>query len=333
MFHLKDILKGIQRKWSGYQNNDILVFFFFFLMSGLFWVLQNLNDEYEMDVEVPIVLQGVPDGVVITTDLPSTLTAKISDKGTSLVSFYSKRLPPVELDFARYDKGFESGRAQVPLNDVRQAIERILSSTTRITTIETDTLEFYYNRGSSRYLPVGLCGRVSAKSHNYIRSLRVQPDSVLVYAPQEVLDTMRRAYTQALNVTELDKTTELKAGFPNIKGVKYEPSEVMVLANVDYYTEKSVEVPVVGLNFPADKSLRTFPSKVKVIFSIGSAYYNQVSSQDFALVITYEDLLNNDRPKYQLNLKSLPQFVSNVRIQPSEVDYLIEQTMKEGGDE
>lgn len=333
MFHLKDILKGIQKKWSGYQNNDILTFLFFFLMSGLFWVLQNLNDEYEMDVEVPIVLQGVPDGVVITTDLPSSVTAEISDKGTTLVSFFSKRLPPVELDFARYDKGFESGRAQVPLSDVRQAIERILSSTTRITGIETDTLEFYYNRGSSRYLPVALSGRVSTKSHNYLRSLRVQPDSVRVYAPQAVLDTMRKAYTQVLNVTELDQTTELKVGFPYVKGVKYEPSDVTVLANVDYYTEKSVEVPVVGLNFPADKSLRTFPSKVNVIFRIGSAYYNQVSSQDFALVITYEDLLNNDKPKYQLNLKSLPQYVSNVRIQPSEVDYLIEQSMKEGGDE
>ena len=44
------------------------------------------------------------------------------------------------------------------------------------------------------------------------------------------------------------------------------------------------------------------------------------------LAATYEELLQNPSIKYRLHLKSLPEGVSNVRIVPQEVDYLIEQT-------
>ena len=97
-----------------------------------------------------------------------------------------------------------------------------------------------------------------------------------------------------------------------------------VTAYVDYYTEKMVEVPIIGLNFPADKALRTFPAKAKVTFRIGSARFNLIGPESFVLATTYEELLQNTSSKYHLHLKSLPPGVSNVRIQPQDVDYLIE---------
>ena len=97
------------------------------------------------------------------------------------------------------------------------------------------------------------------------------------------------------------------------------------------YSEKTVEVPIVGINFPADKVLRTFPSKVQVTFQVGLMHFKDVSSEDFFIGITYEDILKAKSDKLPLSLKSAPDYVSHVRILPASVDYLIEQTAEEGG--
>ena len=114
-----------------------------------------------------------------------------------------------------------------------------------------------------------------------------------------------------------------------IRGAKFIPDVLDVQIDVDIYTEKTVEVPIVGVNFPADKDLRTFPSKVKVTFKVGSKSYKSITADDFVLVISYEELINNESSKIPLHLKSIPEGVSSVRIHPSEVDYLLEQTSGE----
>ena len=89
--------------------------------------------------------------------------------------------------------------------------------------------------------------------------------------------------------------------------------------------EKTVDVPVVGINFPAGKVLRTFPSKVQVTFQVGLRHFKDVSSDDFFIGVTYEDVLRTQGDKLPLVVKGSPDFVSHVRVVPSSVDYLIEQ--------
>jgi len=57
--------------------------------------------------------------------------------------------------------------------------------------------------------------------------------------------------------------------------------------------------------------------------------FKEITADDFVLAVTYEELMKNRSPKIQLHLKSMPSGVSNVRIEPSEVDYLIEQVQEE----
>ncbi len=94
---------------------------------------------------------------------------------------------------------------------------------------------------------------------------------------------------------------------------------------LDVYAEKSVEVPVRGVNFPPDKVLRTFPSKVQVTFQVGLSHFKAITAEDFFIGVTYEELLNNKGEKCPVKLKSVPRYVNHVRLNPQEVDYLIEQ--------
>jgi hypothetical protein len=91
------------------------------------------------------------------------------------------------------------------------------------------------------------------------------------------------------------------------------------------YSEKTVEVPVVGINFPEDKVLRTFPSKVNVSFQIGLSQFKHVTAEDFAVVVDYELLDEEGGDKCKPVLMRSPANVNYVRITPKEIDYIIEQ--------
>lgn len=316
----------------GEQGHRVLVFLLCLIISAGFWVVTALRDTFEVELTVPLQLTGVPDAVRITTELPDEVIVSVRDKGTTLVGYFGHRsLKPLTFNFEDYDKGAVSGRGQIPLSDVRTAVQHQLDATTTIQSLRPDTLEFYYNRGLRHRLPVRAIGTFTTSPQNYLRDITVNPDSVDVYAPASVLDTMRNAYTQALSLTDMSKTTTRKIRLMPLRGVKYEPDMVEVTANVDFFAEKSVKVPIIGLNFPPARRLRTFPSHATVTFRVGSAHLKDITDENFVLAFTYEELVNNEADKLTLHLKSLPDGVANVRITPQEVDYLIEKTAEEDG--
>ena len=116
------------------------------------------------------------------------------------------------------------------------------------------------------------------------------------------------------------------------KGVKFVPSAIQMTLPVDIYTEKTVEVPLHGINFPADKVLRAFPSKVQVTFQVGVSRFRQITAEDFHINVSYEELLDLGASKYTVKLRSIPEGVSHVRFYPEQVDFLIEQVSPGYGD-
>ena len=71
----------------GPKNKEFLIFLFFFFVSAAFWLLQSLNETFDVELKVPLKLENVPSDVVITSDLPSDLNVMVRDKGTVLVRY------------------------------------------------------------------------------------------------------------------------------------------------------------------------------------------------------------------------------------------------------
>ena len=315
----------------GHRSREIMLFLFFLGVSFGFWLLQTLNETFEAEINIPLELTNVPDNIVITTQPPSVLVASVRDKGTSLRRFHRQRdRKPIELDFRKRDDGALSGRVLLSYQDLSRIVQDYLNeSTAHLLTLKPDTVEYYFCRGLPVKLAVWQCGEVTTAQQNYLQGVSFSPDSVNVYAPVSVLDTMRYAYTKSVELNSLTENVTCNVDLKSMKGVKYEPEVVEMTVLVGYYTEKTVEVPIRGINFPGDKGLRTFPSKARLPFRVESSKYKSITSASFVLGVTYEELLENTHSKFRLYLKSLPEGVSNVRISPSEVDYLIEHIATE----
>lgn len=331
-FQLKTYWKRTREFLLGARSKEFLVFLFFLLLSTAFWLLQTLDETFETEVIVPLQLTDVPDDVVITSPLPDQLRVSIRDKGASLMRYWNHDIAPLSLSFTAYDNGRNSGKVRITQNSILKSIQERLIGTSKIQGIRPDTLEFYYNHGMHSTIPVAVTGDVEADAHHYLLDVKTTPSEVRVYASATLLDTLSAVRTMPVSLTDLQENTTIDVALRPIRGAKIEPSKVKLTATVDVYMENTIEVPVVSLNFPADRQLRTFPSTVKVTYTIGYAHNKNVRQEHFVSVVTYEDVLalqEQGATKIPVRLKTIPDGVKNVRIEPQSIDYLIENVNEE----
>ena len=319
-----DISKKIKDFLLAKKSREFLIFLFFMFVSFSFWLLQVLNDDYETEYTVSLRMKDVPDNVVLTSELPSNMKITLKDRGTVLVNYsWGQGLLPLTLDFTEYsDKG---NQVRIPSMSLAKKISAQLSQSTKLVAIKPDTLEFIYTKGAAKTVPVKLCGTITPERQYYVSDTIFSPDSVRVYAPKAILDTITAAYTKTVDFEGVSDTVRKRVSIAPVKGARFIPDYSDLTLKVDVYAEKTVDVPVVGVNFPHDKVLRTFPSKVKVTFQIGLSRFMEVGADDFQVVVDYNDLQNEGGDKCRLQLKEMPKGVNHVRVNPKDMDYIIEQ--------
>lgn len=325
--NLKRFVEATRTFLLSKMSREAFVFAFFVLLSSAFWLMQALNETNELDLEYDLVLTNVPEGTVVTSELPSPIQITVRDKGTSLIRYVAQfRHRKLEIDFAQYDKGVSFGHVMLSHADVQKLLQPSLDASTRFVAIRPDTLEYYYTRGVSKRVPVEFIGRVETEAVSYLVRQTIEPDTVTVWAEEHFLDSLDVVYTVSTNLTDLGQTTSRQIPLASMKGVKLVPDEVTLTAEVDIYSEKRVRVPIIGTNFPAGYALRTFPTSAEISFRVGSRNYEAINAENFVLTATYEELMSRSDSTFHLQLRSVPEGVSNVRIKPEVVQFLIEQT-------
>ena len=306
------------------KSREFFIFLFFFLIAGGFWLLQTLNNDYETEFSIPVRLKNVPNNIVITSEPSTSLKLTVKDKGTALLNYkLSRKFFPVTLDFSDYNG--VNNHVCIYSTELQKKVQAQLNASTQLLSIKPDTLDYIYATGESKRVPIKLKGSVSAARMYYLSDTIFSPDSVLVYAPKKALDSITVAYTQPVNIDNISDTLNMQVALNQWRGIKFVPSVVDMQLPVDIYTEKTVEVPIVGVNFPVDRILRTFPSKVKVTFQVGLSQFRNVTADDFQIEVSYEELMKLGTDKYSIKLKSYPSIVNQLRVNPTEVDFLIEQ--------
>lgn len=310
-------------------NREFLIFLFFLILSGAFWLFMTLNETYEREFNVPVTITNIPKNVVLTSDETDTIKMTIRDKGITLVSYmYGKVLKNLTVNFMTF--AHNNGKGTVPGSELQKLMYQQLASGSKITAVKPDKYEFFYNYGAHKRVPVRWSGRVIPEELYFISRVQYWPDSIDIYASEEKLDSIRTAYTEALNHVNFRDTLTINAQMEKVKGVKMVPDVVKISFFTDVLTEESIDnVPVKGINMPKGKVLRTFPAKVKVRFVTGVSVYSQLKPEDFLVVADYNELSIRPAEKCKIYLKKSPTGISRARLDISEVDYLIEEETEE----
>lgn len=305
-------------------NKEFLIFLFFLALSSTFWLLMTLNETYEKELKIPIHLTNIPKNVVITTMSKDTVTVTVKDKGFTLLAYMSNKQIPINFNFETFSSKTNS-KGIIALTDIAKQTYLQLYGSTRISSVKPDHIDFYFNYGEYKRVPVKLVGKIEPEKSYYLAGKKIYPEAVTVYAHKSILDTIKYITTNEMDVTNFNdtvvKTVELKMA----KGIKAVPSTVKVTLYPDILTEQTLEVPITAINMPEGKVLRTFPSKVTVRFSIGASMFRNVKPEQFKVVADYNELKNHPSDKCTLHLRVYPHTVSRCHLDIQKIDYLIEQ--------
>lgn len=322
---LTQIINMVRNFLFSSANREFLTFFFFLVLSSIFWLMTALNETYEREVSVPAYLVNVPKNVVITSDMEDTVRVTVRDKGFALLAYiYGEGVRPININFQSFVTR-QSGYGVVPSQELMKMINQRFSGASKVVQVKPDRLDFYYNYGQSRQVPVKMAGIVVPGKSFYLARTRFWPETVTVYGSKQTLGSLRYVKTVPINITNFNDTVVKTVALEKINGVKIVPNTVRIGLYPDILTEETIEVPVTAVNMPEGKVLRSFPQRVTVNFIVGASMSRSISSDQFAVVVDYNELIEHPSDKCNIHLRQCPQGVRNARLQMTQVDYLIEE--------
>lgn len=321
----KNLYETIRNFLFSNVNKQFVVFLFFLFLSGIFWLIMTLNETYERDIKIPLRITNIPKNVVLTSSATDTVRATIRDKGWLVLGYlYGNKLKTMGVSFKNYDRG--NGGGIISNSELKRMVEQQLEISSKIISVKPEKMEFFYNNGERKRVPVRWAGRVIPDQLFFISDVKYQPDSVDVYASAEKLDSIRVIYTEPLNYVSFRDTLSIDCRLSHPNDIKVVPERVHINFYTDVLTEEKMSgIPIVCLNIPKDRVLRTFPSKATVHFVAGVSQIRSLRPEDFLVVADYHEIMEKKAEKCTLYLRKTPQGISRARLETKQVDYLIEE--------
>ena len=306
------------------MSKQILIFLFFLVLSGVFWLFLTLNESYEQEIKVVYKIKGIPKNVVLTSHEIDTIRVTIRDKGWVILRYLYNDYRSVNINYKNYDRGNGSGIASS--SEIKRLIAKQLETSTIVNSIKPDRLEFFYNNGERKRVPVRWAGRVIPEQLYFISHVQYMPDSVDIYSSREKLDSIKVIYTEALNYAGFRDTLIVDCKLSHQKDVKVVPENIRIGFYTDVLTEESIDgVPIKAINMPEGKVLRTFPPKVKINFITGVSQFRTLRPEDFIVIADYKEISQHPSEKCNIYLKTVPHGISRATLETKKVDYLIEE--------
>lgn len=322
----KNLFRKVRRFLFSNLNKQFMIFLFFVFLSGIFWLIMTLNDTYEKEIKIPVRVNNIPKNVVLTSSSDDSIRIVVRDLGWTILSYLidTEHLGSVTVNFRNYDRG--NGVGLVSNSETKRLVEQRLNSSSKVISIKPEKIEFFYNNGEYKRVPVRWAGRIIPDQLYFLSQVVYQPDSIDVYASRQKLDSIQAIYTEPLNYVNFRDSIIVDCKLSHTNDVKVVPERVHIGFYTDVLTEETIDgVPIQCVNIPEGKVLRTFPAKVKIHFVAGANRIRTLSPEDFSVVADYREIMRDHSEKCNIYLHVVPHGISRATLDVQKVDYLIEE--------
>ncbi len=327
---LTQVLRGGSVPQKIKFRRKLLVFSIFLFLSVAFWFLTALNKNYNTNIYYPVQYINLPQNRVLVNELPDRLRLQVNGHGYTLLGYKLRsRLVPIVFNVNSFslNKIKNSASSMYILTSyARDHIENQLNSELEVISISPDSLIFEFAEVVRKKLPVVPNLEIRyRKQYMQEGELEINPDSVIVSGPDQVLDTLKAITTRKRIIEEADEDLEFSLPLVMDESLTCNQKKVVVQVPVERYTEIRTKVPVFVRNLPDSLYLRIFPNKVTVTCFVGLSQYENIRPHLFRFVADYKEIAGNPDSKLKVELVKKPEYVRSVKFHPGSVDYIIEK--------
>ena len=294
-------------------------------LATLFWFAVVTENDFEYDVDIPIVVLNLPDGKTVANGLPETARVRFEGKGRALLNLLFNRDARVELDISnmRRRHAFELQRQMV--NTRRSGtglIPRQILYPDTVWVRLTNLLE----------KPIRVVSAVkiaTTPGYTVVGPLLFSPDSILISGPEEIVEAIDSVSTEVKEFTKLQQplTTRLQLQpLPKSQRVSFSTHTVEFTADVQKLIEVTLqEIPVQVQNAPPPLRATAVPSTLSLTVEGGEKLLLNLKREDIIAYIDYARIRETNAAGYPAYIRT-PQGLRHREVKPTLFKLIIENT-------
>ncbi len=305
------------------KSRDVVTFLFFFVLAFFLWYMYSIGTQREISRKIPIQYVGIPDDIKLDKKLPQTLKFVIKDESKTIWSYRKSQFDTLRIDLTGNFN--ENKPLEIQYEEQFKKILSLLSPTTKVIELTPGFYSSKYIRLYSKVVPVVTSNVITlAPQHVMYDTIGLSPKFVTLLGTKESVDTISYLYIEPINDT-FDKTKTISVNIQKPKGVEVNCNTINVTIPVEMCTEKEIKIPITIENIPENIHIHTFPAEVKIRFSVGLSHYNSVTESSFRATLDYNEISRNpNKSTATVQLDYTSGYIFNIQINPSEVEYIIE---------
>jgi hypothetical protein len=316
------------RFWRWLLSKDIIVFIMFVGLVAVFWWGRSMSSLRDENIRIQINYSGVAERIAFTTPLPKYFDIKVRDKGRELRQILGNELT-ITINLSEHLKARE-GIVILTADMLRSQLQDVLPGTTTILEVLPQKIETKYVYQSEKKVPVVLRSRINyASEHFQTDEPELAMDSVSIFGSEQALKKVDRIYTDSLIVTDLTDTLTRAISLELPHNIRAAYNEVDVTCFAEQYTDLSFNIPIQVIGLPANEDIRLFPQETKVTVRVGFSNFTTVKKENFSVTCLYPEQVSDVLP---LEVTTTNPNISNIRIYPSSIEYIIERKYEENSD-
>lgn len=330
--NIQNSFKSIQAKTKAFFHGDrwkeVLVFFFFALLAFGFWLLQSLQQEYEIELVFPVKYKNVPADIAFNAPEVETITAKVKDKGSVLLNYtFGRSFAPIEVNMKNTKE--KNGSVQVSKRQIENDIQKQLIATTALQSFDPQQIDMDFSQRVHKEILVVFNGDIHMEAGFQLSGdIQINPQKINAYATAAILDTLTSVKTAFTEVKKANKNITRTVQLIKVDGVNFDPENVSITIPIEEYTEKTLEIPVSCSHIPPHYTVHMFPAVVKVTCSVPLSRFKGLSEDMFSIHIPFEDLEQNVSGTLPVKLTKKPDWVHTATLLPDKVEFILEHNNK-----
>ncbi len=230
--------------------------------------------------------------------------------------------PVLQIDFDRH----KLRQKKFWISDnFKNRISSLIGNDIRILDIEPDTIFVNLNHFNKKNVYVQLQSDLTYKpGFKNKTKIQISPEKMWIFGAEEALrevDSIKTEILKEHNISQ-DIKKDIKLIIPN--NLKVSQTKASVFLDVDQFFDDEKKVDFKVINAPGHAKIILFPSKEKVVYKVFKDDYSKVKSEDFEIVLDYDQVKRKKSVLTPRLIKS-PDYIFDVHIIPEKVEFLIKR--------
>ena len=325
--------KQLGQKIKSRVSRDFLTYLVFLLIAVVIWYMNALNKAYTDEQKFAVRYTDLPEDKALANTPEEYLTLTINAQGFTLLKYRLGLIfNPITIEASyqtlRRNNRSAQGEYQLVTQTAFDRVAAQLSSGVRLIRIEPDTLTFLFSETIRKDIAVKSALRLQFEKGFLPKgAMLVEPAKVTVTGPKALADTMQYVYTRAKTFRKLKDTFRATVELQPVRQLRYSSGEVSIVQVIERHTEAAIQVAIEPVNLPKELTMRFFPGTVTVNCMVPISDYEKLQPYMFRAVVDYASIrdVKDNQAKARVTLSRAPDYVTDVKFHPKNVDFIIEK--------